>query len=147
MGYLGVPRGATGSRAVTRGCFCLSQPLPVPPDGSESIGHCGAPTLPCGGAPGRHCGYITLFWVVGRLQISPGAAKQRFRHLLAEVVAGGWLHHHELCRRNRLSSSCLPCERHPHPTPDVEGLHCQQLPSTLLSTSFCGSPFGQVLSG
>lgn len=61
-----------------------------------------------GGAPGRHCGYITPKRVVRCLQISPGVAP----HLPAEVVVGGWLRHREPCRRNRLFSSCLPWERH-----------------------------------
>lgn len=118
--------------------------------GWDGTGPCGAAAwlpLPCSGAAE---GTVVILLVLGGgmsvgLWLSPVVARQRLWHLLAEVVVDGWLCHCELCWKNWLSSSCLPCKC--HPTPDADSSYCQQLPSALLSTLVCGSPFTQVPSG
>lgn len=125
---------------------------------SASPGHTGWDgTGPCGAAvwlpfpfSGAAEGTVATSLVLGGgvsvgLWVSPMVARQQLWHLLAEVVVDGWLCHCKLCWRNRLLSSCPPCEC--HPTPDVDSSYYQQLPSALLSTPVCGSPFAPVLSG
>lgn len=101
---------------MTRGRFCLSQPPPVPRDVTE-LGAVGLQPSRTSRAvvPLEGTAAISLFLGGKALQISLGVVRQRLWHLPAEVVAGGWLRHREPCRRNRLSSSCPPCEHHPTP--------------------------------
>jgi len=69
------------------------------------------------------------------LQISPAVVRRQLRHLPAEVMADGWLCHREPCRRNRLSSSCLPWERRPTSPHPRRG--CIALPAAALLSAPC----------
>lgn len=98
MGYLCVPRGVTGSGAVT----FLPESASAGPTGRDWAlwgSNLAAPHSRW--CPWKALWLYRFFW----------AARQQLLHLPAEVVAGGWLRHREPCRRNRLFSSCPPWER------------------------------------
>lgn len=133
---------------MTRGCFCLSQPPPIPWGGTElgavglQLGRTSCAVMPLEGTVA-----ISLFlggeapadlsWG-GEAAVSAPPGQGR----------GGWLASSSRAVPEEPALLFLPALRaSPHPTLDVDASRCQQLPSTLLSTSFCGSPFGQVPSG
>ena len=124
---------------MTQGRFCLSQPPPAGPTGRDGTGHCGAPTrphVPCGGAPGRHCGCITFF-LGGELPADLSRGGEAAASAPPGRGRGGWLALSPRAVPEKLALLFLPALRASRrPTPPHPRRECIALPAAALHSAF-----------